>query len=70
MSRAHLGTRKTLAGALAAWLLLGFVATQPQPNEAVVGVWSGTVETPGTPLEVAVTFTAQEALAGTIDIPA
>lgn len=70
MPRTQSATPKPLTRALAAWLLLGFAAAQPQPNEGVAGSWSGTVETPGTPLEVIVTLTAQEPLAGTIDIPA
>lgn len=70
MSRAQSGKYQPFVQVLTAWLLIGFAAAQPQPNETVTGSWSGSIETPGTPLEVIVTFTARDALAGTIDIPA
>ena len=51
------------------WLLLfGFAAAQTPADLA--GRWSGSIEIPGSPLEVLVTFTAEEGLGGTIDIPA
>jgi len=50
-------------------LAVGLATIQAQ--EEVVGRWSGTIQTPGTPLEVLVTLERRgDALAGTIDIPA
>ena len=48
---------------------LGVVSAQTP--EAVFGVWQGSIEIPGSPLEVAVTLEATEDnLSGTVDIPA
>ncbi len=50
-------------------VLLGFVSAQTP--EDVYGVWQGSIEIPGRPLEVVVTLGAEgEALTGSIDIPA
>lgn len=50
-------------------VLLGFVSAQTP--EDVFGVWQGSIEIPGRPLEVVVTFESEgEALTGTLGIPA
>lgn len=56
---------------LTVWFCLtvfGFAAAQTPADLA--GRWSGAIEIPGSPLEIVVTLTAEDALGGTIDIPA
>ena len=52
-------------------ILLAWTFAFAQTPGDVAGIWSGSIEIPGNPLEVVVTLGAEgEALTGTIDIPA
>ncbi len=48
--------------------VFGTVAAQEAAT--IEGVWKGTIDIPGSPLEIEATFTGQTILSGTIDIPA
>ena len=52
------------------WVSLLACSAFAQTPEAVVGQWQGSIEIPGSPLEIHVIFTDGAELTGTIDIPA